>query len=397
MLREFLAAKHLTPSELLHSSKHQKTLLAAGDLLETAIRKTAAEQAAATNTSPVKRFEDVPTLVDKVLAFTVADDRKTPIATLDRYTCVSELRAAMDSLGGADLQYRGLRLIVLYLEPCDGWREKIDALLVIAETLVHDTDAVRGLAMVDIVMGELLRNRGALDKILGPAKSLDHRLTDIAHLHGAQLESRSDMAAPNLVGRLNAILARFPMRAARAGLAFQVRLELTSRAQIASVKVVDELRALAALHETLRRRESYVGGDSVGQLLEHRILRTLRPGGASEILPEQPRKSDELETLISVHDALSKCAAKKMLTGLIEQAFDDEDLADQLLHGDEDAQRIRTVGRLYEVIERSRLSREHKQRFATKPGRFRLALSTRDTSFPIWIVQNLIQPVKRFT
>jgi len=57
MLREFLAAKHLTPSELLHSSKHQKTLLAAGDLLETAIRKTAAEQAAATNTSPVKRFE----------------------------------------------------------------------------------------------------------------------------------------------------------------------------------------------------------------------------------------------------------------------------------------------------------------------------------------------------
>ena len=363
LLREFLAANHLTPTELLHSSKHQRTLSQADDLLEKAILTTAAEQAEATNTSTAKRAEDITALVDKILAITLADDRKTPITTLDRDTCVRKLRAAMDRLDGADLKYRGLRLIVRYLEPCDGWREKIDALLVIAETLVRDTETVSGLALVDIVIGELLRNRAALDKIFGPVKSLDHRLSDIAHLHEARLETRNDMAAPNLVGRLNVILNDFPMRAARAGLAFQVRLELASRAQVASVEVVDELRALAALHETLRRGESYVGGDSVGPLLERRILRTLGPGGSSEILPEQPPKSDELETLIGVHDTLSECAAKKMLTRLIEQAFDDDDLAHQLLHGDEDAQRIRTVGRLYEVIERSRLSQEHKQRF----------------------------------
>ena len=66
--------------------------MAAEGLIEKAIRVSAAEQAEATNTSPAKRLEDMTALVDKVHAHTVADDRKVPIATLDRDTCVSELR-----------------------------------------------------------------------------------------------------------------------------------------------------------------------------------------------------------------------------------------------------------------------------------------------------------------
>ena len=267
---------------------------------------------------------------------------------------------------GASKPRESSRLIVRYLEPCDGWREKIDALLVIVETLARHPETERGVPLVDVVLGELLRNRVALDKILGPAKSLGHRLANIAYLHEAKLDVRIDMTAPNLVGRLNTILNKFPMRAVRAGLAFQVRLELASRAQIVSVEVVEELRALAELHQTLRSGESYVGGDGVSQLLERRILRTLGPDGSSEFLSEQPAKSDELETLIGVDDKLSETAAKKILTGLIERAFDDEDLAEQLFNGAEDTQRLRTIGRLYEVIERSRLSKEHKQRFCEK-------------------------------
>ena len=363
LLRDFLAANQLTPSEVLHSSRHQKTLYAANGSLDQAIQATATEQATANNTSPATRLEQVGALVDKIHAITLADDRKVPTAKLDRDTCVNKLRRAMAKLGGADLKYRGLRLIVRYLEPCDGWREKIDALLVISETLTRGPETTRGITLVDTVIGEVLRNRTALDKILGPARSLGHRLADIAQLHRGELEPRAEMAAPNLVGRLNKILSDHQMRAARAGLAFQIRLELAGRSQIASVELVDELRAIADLYRTLRNGESYVGGDAVSQLLDRRILRTLGPGGVSEILPEQPPKSDELETLISVHDQLSPSRAKQMLARLIDQAFSEDDFASQLLHGDEDGQRIRTVGRLYDVIEKSRLSQQDKQRF----------------------------------
>ena len=397
LLRDFLNAHHLTPSELLHSSKHLRTLSDADSVLDIAVRTAAAAQAEATNTSPIQRLEVLSALVAKVHSITLADDRKSPITTLDRHSCVSKLRTAMDRLEGADLTYRGTRLIVRYLEPCDGWREKIDALLVIAETLARHPETARGVPLVDVVLGELLRNRVALDKILGPAKSLGHRLADIAYLHEAKLDVRGDMTAPNLVGRLNTILNKFPMRAVRAGLAFQVRLELASRAQIVSVEVVDELRALAELHQTLRSGESYVGGDGVSQLLERRILRTLGPGGSSEFLSEQPAKSDELETLIGVHDKLSETAAKKMLTGLIERAFDDEDLAEQLFNGDEDTQRLRTIGRLYEVIERSRLSKEHKQRFCEKTQNIQIGFIDERSFSPTWIAPNPTRPAKRCT
>ena len=363
LLRDFLDANQLTPSEVLHSSKHQETLYAANGSLEKAIQIAATEQATATSTSPATRVEQITALVDKIQAITLADNRKVPIVKLDRDSCVNKLRQAMAKLGGADLKYRGLRLIVRYLEPCDGWREKIDALLVISETLTRGPETTRGISLVDVVIGEVLRNRAALDKILGSARSLGHRLADIAQLHQGQLEPRADMTAPNLVGRLNKILKDHPMRAARAGLAFQIRLELAGRSQIASVELVEELRAIADLYRTLRNGESYIGGDAVAQLLDRRILRTLGPGGVSEILPEQPPKSDELETLISVHDQLTASRAKDMLARLIEQAFSEDDLATQLLHGDEDAQRIRTVGRLYDVIEKSCLSQEHKERF----------------------------------
>ena len=145
------------------------------------------------------RIKELHVLIDDIVAHTRQDDRNYAIHKLDRDSCLSQLADATRGLQGTDLRFRGQRLIVRYLELCDGWREKFEALLLLIETLARSRETVRGVTLVDVTLGEALRSRVALDKLLGPVSTLRQRVEDICALSRGRLVPRREMAAPSLI------------------------------------------------------------------------------------------------------------------------------------------------------------------------------------------------------
>ena len=364
LLRSFLDANRITPSELLYSAAYQRKLYNAGSTLEAAVQAASIAQTRDTPVKVTTRIKLLHALIDDVVAQTKEDDRSFRTHKLDRDSCVAQLIQEIQGLRGPELRFRAQRLIIRYLEPCDSWREKFEALLLLIETLARSPDTRRGIALVDITLGEALRSRVALDKLLGPVSTLRQRIDDACEIAQGQLAPRASMAAANLVERLSSAFRSHSLVASRAGLDYHVRTALAGRTHLSSPDLLDELQALAATRGAIQLSNGYVGGDQAPELIERRIMRTLSLGGIGDTLRQLPDKAAEIQALLEIHDALSGALNKRLVCDYIDYVIEDRNLLEKIAEAGDD-NGIRALGKIFDLFEASDLAESHKYRLCT--------------------------------
>ena len=91
LLKTFLDANQITPSELLNASTYQRRLQNISNVLEGAVQSASIAQTRGTDVKVTTRIKALHALIDDIVAHTRSDDREHATNTLDRESCATRL------------------------------------------------------------------------------------------------------------------------------------------------------------------------------------------------------------------------------------------------------------------------------------------------------------------
>ncbi|MBP2229072.1 hypothetical protein J2847_002366 [Azospirillum agricola] len=285
LLRPFLDAQRITPTELLHSWSSFRRLDEQGALLSAAIHAAARHHADLHGVAVPARVKELRGLVDAAAARArdfLAERKRLP--AFDAFDLSATSRRIDAAVGEEGHDPLFLALLTLHLVEGNTPSGKLDMLL----ALMHDDAEARHLALLDGVVADILGSADTLKELLGAQPSLAMGLCALADaLHGRDPDPAG--AAPTAALLRVCELAR----QGRAPLGRLVLLDRLHRA-LAGDQPLDrrDPKAEAMLVQTVAERlkgadGQLLGGTVMARALDRRLLRhrqaVLREQGMDDI------------------------------------------------------------------------------------------------------------------
>jgi len=247
LLRPFLDAQRVTPTELLHSWPQFRKLDEQGALLSAAIHAAARHHSDIHGVAVPGRVKELRGLVDAAASRArdfLAERKRLPAFDPDDLPAASRRIDGAVGEEGHDAVF--LSLLTLHLAEGNTLPGKLDILL----ALMHDDAEARHLALFDGVVADVLGSADTLKELLGAQPSLAMGLCALADA---------------LYGRdVNPITA--PPAAA---LTRVCELTLQGRAPLSRVVLLDRLRQALAGDQPLDRRDAKAEGALIQTVTEH--------------------------------------------------------------------------------------------------------------------------------
>lgn len=321
--RRFLNENALTPTELLHSARHQQTLsnipVFVGILQQ--VERTRARKGTLNG------------LVNDIARITRERIKENPPPDLTPDNWEAELAKLA---GGADPELGGFlaeAALVAHILPNRNYAERAAALTTLA---MNAQDGAGPLAIADRILGEMMATESALASITGDApfaKTVGYIVTLMA------CDMSLGDSAPTTLRRMETLLQRWPMPQLRDGLARAFVREMrrpnyftiASMGDIFGIEAIQrELMTLAEVAGRLRVSDGFIGGDRIEDSLQRRGALLVNEDALHEMLRGRPM-IEKLRTLFMLQKLPLPITAERAINAYIEQFFSSRDFAGRLL------------------------------------------------------------------
>lgn len=320
--QRFLDESALTATELLHSPRHQQSLSnlpAFVGILQQAERL-------------LGHKGGLTALVNEVARLTRERLKSIELPDLTPQNIATSVAALLNSHGSLG-RFFAEAAITAHLQPSRTFAEKARLLL----ELAGGTDDGDALALIDRVLGEMLRSHTALASITNDApfgRTVDLIVTLVA------ADQPMEPDAPKLLRMLDGLLRRVPMPVTSDGLMVAFRRELAKPDQhftIASTgdlfgidTVQREVMALAGVATRLRTGGGYLGGEKTEAALQRRGALLVNEDSLHEIIRGR-NYVQKLRTLFVLHKMPLPQTAGRAVATCLKQFFDNREFAGRLL------------------------------------------------------------------
>lgn len=274
-LRPHLDSLVLTPTELIHSSRHLKALQSKATLMESALGRVATVQARLPGQDAKARRR----ALDHALFETMAKARAAQLAFtgLGRGRSLIDLvlRSAPGKSPTGDAGFDLRAAVCLELEDCRTWSSKLDALIQLFPAERQDALSTA----LDEVIGDVLASPAATQELFGNTPAGGSPLVRLCDL----LFGRVPMEAsgPNRLGVLNGLFRQGRLPAARDMVLERIRRQLRAPQPLGRGTAEQEAALLRALMGHLLSPAGLTGGSAMADALTIRYSRRLEQGGAS--------------------------------------------------------------------------------------------------------------------
>ena len=322
----------------------------AGNALETAVQKAALAQVRDTPRSVTDRIKELHVLLDDfpgLLRKAASGAGELEITTANYAETV---RAVIDKSAVQERDARVFYLLSGHIEGCDSWEGKIERLL----SLLGPDVGAEELRYVDVIIGECLRSKTAVEKLFGKFEILQDRLDQVVDLHDGRYALQPD--ANPVLERLNEVMRGGDWRNVQAALSANLHGILATWTPLVSSDFMHELRAIGMVYRRVGQGARVIGGARTIELIERRLSRTLSIENITDRLYEFPSKSQQISVLLDLESIVVGERNQKMVENYIDYIFGDPKIGERMLaEYDTDDRRLAGVGSLHASFGRSTL------------------------------------------
>lgn len=325
----FLDQIVLTPTELLHSARHQKRLNDAGRTLSNAIDKIATLQAKKLGLgNSGARLKELDALVSAAMRRAWAEERERPIsAPADAGALAIAMKRAAASPNERDAE----RLLAEALSRHKTWGDKTEALLRLIEA-AKENGAEQALRSATRILSECVLSEACLDRILGPADRMEDRCLAIADACKGNLsESRERHQAAIGISKLVSKKTWEADEIATALGRSAVKI-LVGKERLRSADPINELRAIDSVAAALLDDGREIGGRRAVEALERRVARILSPEMIEDFSHERKTISEKISAIaVEILPLTRGTTGTNAVTAFLSRLILDQDFAPRIL------------------------------------------------------------------
>ncbi|QCO16759.1 serine/threonine protein kinase (plasmid) [Azospirillum brasilense] len=275
VLRPHLDGLVLTPTELIHNSRHLKALQLKTTLMDSALGRVATVQARLPGQEAKARRR----ALDSAVAETTAKARAAQTAfagqTRGRALIDSILRAAPGKSPTGDAGFDLRAALSMELEECRTWTSKLDALIQLFPAERQDALSVA----LDELIGDVLASPAATQELFGNTPAGGAPLVTLCNLLFGRVPM--DAFGPNRLGVLNGLFRQGRLPAARGMVLDRIRRQLRAPQALGRGTAEQESDLLRTVMGHLLSPAGLTGGGAMADALTVRYSRRLEQGGAS--------------------------------------------------------------------------------------------------------------------
>ena len=275
MLRKYLNDAVITPTELLHHPRHQKSFMNAGTLYASAVGRISTLQASNEGGEAKERAEFLYTVTDKLQkkARALQDNKKLPkLEDKD----LGKLRQAMSKAVKPDeVQFAVQYALADELVAKQSWTAKLAYLL----ELVRPDMAEEDFDIIDGILADILAAADAVQEILGYQRNLAYALCTLTDT----VQGLGD--GDDIVADLNGLFASGRLRLSRAAILDRIRSEIERRQPLNRHDPEVEHEAFEMLLKKLIMPEGMIGGGPTALSVTRRAGHEFNKG--VEFYPEE--------------------------------------------------------------------------------------------------------------
>ncbi|WP_420406307.1 hypothetical protein [Nisaea sp.] len=261
----YLQSVRLTPTELLHSTRHQRNFSDAGQTLMQAVQKTAIAQVKGTQMPVSERVRRLYELTDALHKDCLEKLEKDPPGKLEKEN-LPDLMATRRGEKPAEHAFRVRAALTETLDGVNDWVKKFETLY----DLGHTITGIEAFGHFDPLIAEILRAPDAAKNIFGQMRSTGEEVERLMALHRGEIEPFEAPDKPANAKKFYTL--------AKSGYIPETRdviLRLLVRALESSGKLTNgnlgaELEQVRSIYAKMNTPNGFLGGDECQTALEKR-------------------------------------------------------------------------------------------------------------------------------
>lgn len=377
LCRAFLNQNVITPTELLHHQEYQRRMAAAANVLQATIQKVAVAQARARGQSVTERIRQFHDMVDAIGPNLASAAKLAKRLKVTPSTFVSVVRQVVATATDVKRDTHVNHLLACYLFDAATWEAKLERLI----ALDSPDLAANERRYLDILVGKIVRNKVALDSLLGQYESLSQRLYEAVDLYLGAYVPKDAAAVRPVVAKLNAFLATSAWPATKLAVIANIHGMLDTWTPLSSSDFLTELRAISDVLANLRRMDAAQGATPLMHLVHKRVGRTLSPSQLSERVRQMPGRCEQIRLLLEIAQHVGE-ENRLLIVNYVEYILSDREFEKDLFADTTNTvEQLRQVAGLHRAIVESALDAGSRARFAEALERLQQAVLKRTEFF----------------
>lgn len=358
-LGSFLDGLIITPTELVHSAKHQKRLSSAGRILFNAVDKVATLQARHKKIQPSVRLRELDALITTGIKKVWDDEKERPVPSVTPDTFMAVIGKLKTT--APEREYAINRIITELLFPHKVWKDKV----VVLDKLMRQCGDTDILPLIELPLAECLRSEAAMDQLLGLSDRLEDRCDDLIALWNGTWTPRD--TAAEVVGDLAQQIGSGKAPNCKAAVEHALLRALTGKLPLRSAEPEQEIQAVFDMFRRMWINNSLIGGAKALAMLEKRQARNINSETITDLLRERKVLADRICYLMTMTGIAIGQSNRATLKAFIDHYFGDQDFLPRVIAGqDSPVPKLQTLTQTHRLIRSSWLSDEDKASHMTK-------------------------------
>ena len=275
----YLQSAGITPSELLHSSSHQRAFSDAGSALMQAVQKTAIAQVNGRAIPVSERVRRLYEITDQLHREALEKLDKGPPPKLQK-SAVPDFVIMQHGESPSDQAFRIRAALTNTLDGLNDWTKKFETLY----ELGHDIAGLKEFEHFDCFIAEILRVPNVSTKIFGEPPTTGEEIERLLALYDGTVEPLDAPSEPDNAKNFYTLARNGYIPETRDVLLRKLILALTSSRKLTRGDLRTELECVRATHTRLSRPNGFVGGDECVTALEKREASLLNDETIDRIL-----------------------------------------------------------------------------------------------------------------
>lgn len=362
LARSFLDQMVVTPTELLHSSRHQLRLEGAGTLMRDIMERAASAQARIMGIESRDRAKQLQKILDDGAIFIREVEKGAPPPDLVPGQLAASIQRALAGVPPDQGAIRVNRMLTEHLISCRTWVDKLDKVMALATEVIGRPE----LKWLDILLAELVISDAGQDTVFGRRISLEDRIDDLIDTLKDQYPSKPKIGdlLPMAVA-FQKLMRTADLPETRTALETAIVQLIASRNPFSSQEMMNEMRATHGVLMRLRLGDRILGGRRSLEYIDKRMQRILTEENVADYIRTFTALGERVSGVLELYSLTFGPRNKRLLESQLERYFADEDFAKRLLAGEGTGpHKVRILTSLYQSIVSAPLEKARKAEFA---------------------------------
>lgn len=252
----YLQSVRLTPTELLHSSRHQRAFSDAGTTLMQAVQKAAIAQVKGTQIPVSERVRRLYEITDKLHKDSLENHEKEPPEKLEK-SMIPDVIVLRGGESPDEQSFRVRASLTATLDGINDWVKKFETLY----ELGHDIAGLEAFGHFDAFIAEILRAPNICKEIFGELPTAGEEIDRLLALHDGDIEPSHAPSKPANAKSFYTLAKTGYIPETRDVLLRMLTLALNSGGKLTRGDLRTELERVRAIYKRLSTPNGFLGGE----------------------------------------------------------------------------------------------------------------------------------------